>query len=69
MAPIPHSLVAALQYKELLETCHELLNLALAANALSRRDARWYQSQLLTSWDESWQSWDEYLASAAECYG
>jgi hypothetical protein len=69
MTPLPRSVVAAIQYKELLQCCHELFNIALNANALSRRDARWYESQILASWDESWQSWDEYLASAAECYG
>ncbi len=69
MAPLPRSVVAAIKYQELLQCYHELFHIALGANALSRRDARWYQSQLLASWDESWQSWDEYLASAAECYG
>ena len=49
--------------------CHELFHLALAANALSRRDARWYQSQLLFAWGESWQTWEEYLADSAEFHG
>jgi hypothetical protein len=65
---LPPSVIAALQYQELLQTCHELLDLALAANALSRRDARWYRSQLLAAWNESWQTWDEFLADAAEYY-
>ena len=68
MTPLPRSVIAALQYQELLQTCHELFHLALAANALSRRDARWYQSQLLSAWDESWQTFDEYLADSAEYY-
>ena len=69
MTPLPSSVIAATQYQELLQCCHKLFHIALGANALSRRDARWYQSQLHTCWDESWQTWDEYLASAAECYG
>jgi hypothetical protein len=69
MTPLPRSVIAAIQYQELLQCCHELFHIALGANALSRRDARWYQSQLLTAWDDSYQTWDEYLASAAECYG
>jgi hypothetical protein len=68
MTQLPHSAIAALEYKELLQTCHELLNLALAANALSRRDARWYRSQLLAAWDDTWQTWDEFLADAADYY-
>ncbi len=68
MTLLPPSAVAALEYQELLKTCHELLELALAANALSRRDARWYRSQLLEAWNESWQTWDEYLADAADYY-
>ena len=69
MTPLPRNVIAAIQYQELMQCCHELFHIALGANALSRRDARWYQSQLHTCWDESWQTWDEYLASAAECYG
>jgi hypothetical protein len=68
MTPLPHSVVAALEYQELLQTCHELLHIALAANALSRRDARWYRSHLLSAWDDTWQTWDEYLTGAAEYY-
>ena len=68
MTLLPHSVIAALEYQELLQTCHELLNIALAANALSRRDARWYRSQLLAAWDDTWQTWDEYLTGAAEYY-
>ena len=70
MTPLPRSVIAALQYQELLQCCHELFHLALAANALSRRDARWYQSQLMSAWDDTWQTWDEYLTHcAAEYYG
>ena len=68
MTQLPPSVIAALEYQELLQTCHELLNIALAANALSRRDARWYRSQLLAAWDDTWQTWDEYLTGAAEYY-
>ena len=68
MTILPPSAVAALEYQELLKTCHELLNVALAANALSRRDARWYRSQLLAAWGDTWQTWDEFLADAAEYY-
>ena len=67
MTPLP-SVIAAIQYQELLQTCHELFHIALNANALSRRDARWYQSSLDSSYDGSWQTWDDYLASAAECH-
>jgi hypothetical protein len=66
MTPLPRSVIAALQYQDLLQCCRELFHLALAANALSRRDARWYQGQLLSAWGESWQTWDEYLADSAE---
>ena len=65
MTPLPRSVIAALQYQELLQCCHELFHLALFANALSRRDARWYQKCLSTAWGESWQTWDEYLAHSA----
>ena len=41
MTPLPRSVIASLQYQELLQTCHELLNLALEANVLSRREAKW----------------------------
>ena len=66
MTPLPRSVTTSLQYEELLQVCNELFTLALEANALSRRDARWYQSQLLAAWDDSWQTWDEYLADSAE---
>ncbi len=66
MTPLSRSVIASLQYQELLQTCHELFHIALAANALSRRDARWYQGQLLSAWGESWQTRDEYLADSAE---
>ena len=70
MTPIPRSVIASLQYQELLQTCHELFHIALAANALSRRDAKWYQKCIWTAWDDTWQTWDEFLdASAAEYYG
>jgi len=68
MTPLPRSVIASLQYQELLQCCHELFHLALVANALSRRDARWYQSQLMSAWDDSWKSWDKYLASSAGHY-
>jgi hypothetical protein len=68
MTPLP-SVIAAIQYQELLQTCHELFHIALNANALSRRDARWYQSQLDSSWDDTYETWGSYLASAAECHG
>ena len=62
MAPLPRSVIAALQYQELLQCCHELFHLALAANALSHR------GPLLSAWDESWQTFDEFLADSAEYY-
>ena len=68
MTPLPRSVIAALQYQERLQCCHELFNLALAANALSRRDAKWYSAQLLSAWDESWQTFDEILADSARYY-
>ena len=69
MTPLPRSVIAAIQYEELLQTCHELFNLALEANVLSRREAKWYQKYLRTCWDPSWQSFDEYLADCAQYYG
>ena len=68
MTPIPRSVIASLQYQELLQVCHELFHTALAANALSRRDAKWFQKFLWTAWDDTWQTWDEYLADCAEYY-
>ena len=35
MTPLPRSVIAALQYQELLQCCHELFHIALAANANS----------------------------------
>ena len=69
MTPLPRSVIASIQYQELLQCCHELFHIALGANALSRRDARWYQSQLLTAWDDTHETWDSYLAAATEFYG
>ena len=69
MTPLPRSVIAAIQYEELYSTALELFNLALEANALSRRDAKWYQKYLRTCWDPSWQSFEEYLADCAQYYG
>ena len=49
MTPLPRSVIASLQYQDLLQTCHELFHIALAANALSRRDAKWYQKCIWTA--------------------
>ena len=68
MTPLPRSVIAQWQYAELLQTCHELLSIVLASNVLSRRDARWYQEQLLSAWCPDWESFDEYLAGVARSY-
>ena len=68
MTPHPRSVIAQWQYAELLQTCHQLLSIVLESNVLSRRDARWYQEQLLSAWDPSWESFDEYLADVARSY-
>ena len=69
MTPHPRSVIAAIQYEELLQTCRELFNLALEANVLSRREAKWYSKYLRTCWDPAWQSFDEYLFDCAQYYG
>ena len=69
MTPLPRSVIASLQYEELLQTCHELFTLALEANVLSRREAKWYQKYLRSCWDPAWQIWDEYIACCVGYYG
>ena len=68
MTPIPRSVIASLQYQELLQVCNELFTLALEANVLSRREAKWYSKYLWTAWDDTWQTWDEYIADCAQYY-
>ena len=68
MTPLPRSVIAQWEYEELLQITHELFHIALGANALSRRDAKWYQSSLCAAWDDTYQTWDEYLDKCAECY-
>ena len=62
------SYIAQCQYLELLQTCHELYNLARACNALSRRDVQWYAHTLDGCWDSSQQDWEHYIADCAEYY-
>ena len=68
MTPHPRSVIAQWQYAELLQTCHQLLSIVLESNVLSRRDARWFNEQLQSAWDPSWESFDEYLAGVARSY-
>ena len=68
MTPLPRSVIASLQYEELLQVCNELFTAALDANVLSRREAKWYQKYLRTCWDPAWQTWDEFLDDRAQYY-